>query len=185
MLNHSSATSKGANLSALAIWENVITFKECFLIINQNISKLGGSEQCNEPNYEKSLSLYTLSPGGLQAMSSHLLNGSSFSASRLDLRGPHISCWLWLFFYTFTYTSILHKYLYFLWIIWFTLTIFSHDSQILISRSDFVPWINIQVQVLVFNTVPLCVLLLCLGHLVVSGWLLYLNLCLVSLSPPG
>lgn len=52
------------------------------------MSKLGGVKKYSEPNCEKSLSIFTLSPGGLQAMSSHLLKASSSSASRLDLIDP-------------------------------------------------------------------------------------------------
>lgn len=43
--------------------------------------QLGAIKECSNPNGEKSLSLHTLSPGVLQAMSSHLLSDSSSSAN--------------------------------------------------------------------------------------------------------
>lgn len=103
---------KWASLSAFAVWENVITSKEWFLVICQSISKLGAIKECSSPNGEKLLSLHTLPPGVLQTMSSHLLSDSSSSARQLDLTGPHIR-WLWLFlyFHLHIYTYILYAYM--------------------------------------------------------------------------
>lgn len=121
-------------MSAFDVWENVITCKERYLVI----SILGGVKirRCQRVQWTKLWKIcpFSLSPGGLQAMSSHLLKASSSSASRLDLIDPLIDSLIHLYICTL--------YVYSLWMILSTLTIFSHDSQILISRSDLFPWIH-------------------------------------------
>lgn len=101
---HSRAAGKASQLASVSLvgkcnnfWR---TYSSC-----QRKGTLGSVREGRDPNCEKSLSFVALSPGVLQAMSSHLVHSSSSCASTLDSRDPPMPSAVAVL-YRFTYTSL-------------------------------------------------------------------------------
>lgn len=154
---------KWASLSAFAVWENVITSKERFLVI-WKYKQIRGYQGVQQSKWWK-ISLHTLSPGVLQAMSSHLLSDSSSSANYIS----QILTSRFLYFHLHIYTYILYTYMPSRWFC--PLWPFLITTRKFLSPDQTFPLDSFtsSCRYCLLTSVPLCILLLCPKHPVRSG----------------